>query len=126
MDSSAHIPYAPIGKAPQNPIPGPISRSGIVPFLLGAPYFLKKESADARLFIWKNSGQLLYTSPLTGSGVNTFASRYMYTQAEYFANHPDSPYKLKASDNSHAFNEYLRIIVEYGIIGLILLLLLFS
>ena len=49
----------------------------------------------------------------------------MYTQAEYFANHPDSSYKLKASDNSHAFNEYLRIIVEYGIIGLILLFLLF-
>lgn len=92
---------------------------------LAALYFLKKESADARLFIWKNSGQLLHTSPLTGSGVNTFASRYMYTQAEYFANHPDSPYKLKASDNSHAFNEYLRIIVEYGIIGLILLFLLF-
>jgi hypothetical protein len=39
MDSSAHIPYTPIGKAPQNPIPAPISRSGIVPFLLGSPLF---------------------------------------------------------------------------------------
>ena len=88
-------------------------------------YFLKKESADARLFIWSTSSQLIYTSPLTGSGVNSFASQYMYAQAEYFANHPKSPYKLKASDNNHAFNEYLRIVIEYGIAGFILLFLLF-
>lgn len=92
---------------------------------LAVLYPLKKESANARLFIWKNSSQIIQASPLIGSGANSFASQYMYTQAEYFADHPESTYKLKASNNSHAFNEYLRITIEYGFFGIILLFLLF-
>lgn len=86
-------------------------------------YHLKRESADARLFIWKVGSDLFCQSPIVGQGSGSFASGYMYLQAEYFEGHPESSYALKAADNTHAFNEYLRIACEYGMIGLVLFVL---
>lgn len=85
-----------------------------LPFL----YQLKRSSANGRLFIWNVSTALILEAPVTGKGTDSFAARYMLAQADYFKKHPQSPYCMQATDNIHAFNEYLRIICEYGLIGI--------
>lgn len=87
--------------------------------LLGL-YQLKPGSADGRLFIWKVSAPMLLENPLTGSGAGSFSAKYMYAQAGYFENNPESKYIMKSSDNDFAFNEYIRIGYEYGLVGLLL------
>ena len=42
----------------------------------------------------------------------------MSTQAEYFRVHPDSPYVMIADNIRHPFNEYLKLTVQYGLVGL--------
>lgn len=86
-------------------------------------YHMKKPSADGRLFIWKVSGTLLKDSPIWGKGADSFSANYMLAQAKYFETHPNSFHAVQATDNTRAFNEFLRIACEYGIIGLGLLLL---
>lgn len=83
-------------------------------------YHLKKESADGRLFIWTVGMEMIKQSPLTGKGASSFAANYMPAQAEYLAANPDSRYAENATVNIYAFNEYLRIACEYGLIGLML------
>lgn len=87
----------------------------LLPFI----YQLKKESADGRLFIWNVSKELIKSAPIQGRGGGGFAAEYMLAQANYFKQYPDSEYKMKATDNIYAFNEFLRIVCEYGIIGLL-------
>lgn len=92
-----------------------------ITFCASGMYLLKKKSADGRLFIWKVSTTMWLESPLFGNGAGSFSAQYMYAQADYFENNPESDYILKASNNYFAFNEYIRIGCEYGLIGLLLL-----
>ncbi len=85
--------------------------------LLVCAYFLKKDSANGRLLIWKVSLNMVSEKPLFGYGGNGFKSNYMLSQAEYFEENPDSPYAKLAGNVSHPFNEYLLLMVNYGIIG---------
>ena len=64
---------------------------------------------------------MIVEHPLLGHGTNSFAKQYMNYQADYFqaGYHTDQEIVL-ASDNIYAFNEVLRIVCEYGIIGLFL------
>ena len=87
-------------------------------------YGLKKESADGRILIWKVSSDMIKDKPLFGHGANGFRANYMEYQAEYFKTHPQSPFSYLAADNNYAFNEFIRIWVEQGIIGLSLSLIL--
>lgn len=86
--------------------------------LLPLLYQFKKASADGRLFIWNVSKKLVSSAPLHGRGADGFTAEYMLAQANFFERNPNSEYKMNATDNVHAFNEYLRITCEYGIIGL--------
>lgn len=84
-------------------------------------YKLKKASADGRLLIWQISGTAVREAPLTGQGPGSFAGIYGNTQASYFATHPhSSEEEYLAGTPRYAFNEYLQISLELGIIGLIL------
>ena len=85
-----------------------------LPFL----YQLKRPSADGRLFIWNVSTALIREAPVCGKGADSFAARYMLAQADYFKRNPQSPYRMQATDNIHAFNEYLRMVCEYGLVGI--------
>ncbi len=87
-------------------------------------YFMKKDSADGRLLIWHCSGQLVKQAPLFGHGVNGFAAHYMTEQANYFSKNPDSKYAMLADNIEHPFNEFIKEMVEYGVIGFLLTLLL--
>ena len=43
-------------------------------------------------------------------------------QAAYFEKHPNSRFALLADNVKHPFNEYLSITVQFGLIGLLILL----
>ncbi len=94
--------------------------------LLGGMYFIKKDSADGRLLIWHCSGQLIKQAPLFGYGNNGFTSCYMTEQANYFTLHPESRFTMLADNTSHPFNEYIKEMVEYGIIGFSLSIILIA
>lgn len=83
-------------------------------------YYLKKDSADGRLFIWKVTTDIIKDKPISGHGYGQFAAHYMNYQADYFRQNPGSDEALIAGNNIYAFNEFLRTTSETGIIGLFL------
>ena len=91
-------------------------------FFAGA-YLLKKESADGRVFVWRTSMDLVRHNPLPGSGFGSFQPLYCSAQADYFLTGKATEEELMtAGVPEYAFNEYVRITVEHGIIGLLLFL----
>ena len=85
-----------------------------------AMYYYKQPSADGRLFIWKISADMIAEAPITGHGTGTFAAKYMYSQADYFASNNNAAAVIDVADNTiYPYNEFLRITAEQGIIGLI-------
>ena len=81
-------------------------------------YQVKASSADGRLFIWKICMDMIADSPLIGYGMGGFHKHYMNAQATYFSLYPNSPYVMLADNITHPFNEYIKLIVNYGIVGL--------
>ena len=82
-------------------------------------YHFKKDSADGRILIWRNTVTMIVDKPLFGHGTDGFRAQYMLYQADYFRKHPDSKYAMLADNVQAPFNEYLRFAAEYGIIGLL-------
>jgi O-antigen ligase len=82
-------------------------------------YLLKKDSADGRLLTWKVSLQVIATHPF-GAGLGNFPGAYGEAQAEYFRSGQASPAEeFVAGNPEYAFNEYLQIAIESGIISLL-------
>ena len=84
-------------------------------FASGA-YFMKRDSADGRLLIWKLTSQVIAGNPWGDGNGRTFSAIYGDAQERYFA---DCEYSESeawvAGTPDFAFNEYLQIAVEYGI-----------
>ena len=98
---------------------------GIVAFLL-LMFVFKKDSADGRLFIWKNTLHSITESPWIGHGIGTFPYVYAKSQAEYFSQKVySSQEEWVAGSPEYAFNEYLHCALEGGIVLLLLVGLLF-
>lgn len=93
----------------------------IFTFIIG--YYLynyKKESSEGRILVWKVSSQMIREHPILGIGFGRFQSEYNLWQAKYFKdNYNDGKARL-AGNVKLAYNEYLEIFVETGIIGLLL------
>ena len=87
-------------------------------------YLFKKDSADGRLFIWKNTWEIIKDHPVTGVGQGMFPAYYMLYQAEHFKQNTDSPFERVAGDNKYVFNEPLKMWVENGVVGFVLMLVL--
>lgn len=84
----------------------------------GASCAMKPQSANGRLLIWKVGLQMISDKPLSGFGKGGFAANYLYYQADYMKISA-SPTERTLAGNTHlAFNEPLRITVEYGLLGL--------
>jgi hypothetical protein len=92
--------------------------------LIAGFYNLKKDSADGRILIWRVSAEMIKDKPLFGHGLNGFQAKYMDYQAEYLKEHPNSAFSKLADNNRFAFNEFVRIMVEQGLIGLLVNILL--
>lgn len=88
-------------------------------------YTLKQDSADGRLFIWKVCAQAIQEKPLLGYGFDSFKSTYSQAQAQYFSETPnDTRNAYLADDILFAYNDYIQIAMEYGIVGLIVFIVL--
>ena len=88
-------------------------------------YTIKKDSANGRLFMWKITTLAIKDKPISGVGLGGFPASYAKAQMEYFKSGKASETeKLVAGSPEYAFNEYLRIFIEQGVIGGILFLLL--
>jgi O-antigen polymerase len=101
----------------------------LVVIIVGIAYSLfdiKKESASGRLFIWKITQQSISDNPIVGNGYDSFSYSYNANQAAHFEK-SSTKYEeegLLADNSTFAFNEFLQITTELGILGLILFLLL--
>ena len=101
--------------------------AGAVVALLGCAfvtgiYYIKKDSADGRLLIWKVTATMIADRPLTGYGYEKFQAHYMAYQADYFAHNPDSEESYVADNILYPFNEYLKVACELGVTGLVLVI----
>ncbi len=86
-------------------------------------YYLKKDSADGRLLIWKVTADMISKKPLFGYGPDGFKANYMLAQSKYFKEHPESSYSQVAGNVSHPFNEYLQVLVNSGILGFLFIVI---
>lgn len=86
--------------------------------LLVGVYHLKKDSADGRMLIWKISSGIIAEHPL-GVGIGRFPGYYGEAQIRYFSQNGmgDQQEELVAGNPEYAFNEYIQIAVEQGVIA---------
>ncbi len=93
-----------------------IIASVLVLMVITGVFFIKKDSAIGRLHIWNIELRAIADKPLTGYGKGSVLGVYGETQAEYFAEKDRSEIiKKVAGCPEYAFNEYLKIGIEYGI-----------
>ena len=84
--------------------------------LTSSAYFMKRDSADGRLLIWKITSQAIASSPCGEENGRTFSAIYGDAQERYFTNCEYSESEAwVAGTPDFAFNEYLQIAVEYGV-----------
>ena len=93
---------------------------GVLALSFSGIYNLKKDSADGRLLMWKVSLQAAIQNP-EGVGLGHFPAAYGKAQVKYFSlNEASEQEENVAGTPEYAFNEYLQISVESGIISFIL------
>lgn len=80
-------------------------------------YHIKPDSADGRLFIWSRCFEMIKQHPLLGYGASGFHRCYMSAQADYFRVHQDSPFIMLADNVTHPFNEYIKLTIQFGLVG---------
>ncbi|MCG8307101.1 MAG: O-antigen ligase family protein [Cytophagales bacterium] len=85
-------------------------------------YVMKQDSVDGRLLIWKVTTNMIKERPVFGFGYDRFKANYLKFQADYFAENSNSKKAVVADNTTRAFNEYLQLTSELGIIGLLLIL----
>ena len=86
-----------------------------------ALYLIKRGSADSRTLMNIVAWNEWMHHPWWGCGVGGFVQTLAHGQMEYFATHPDSDFTKYVGSTDMAFNEYMKVMVEQGIVGLILM-----
>lgn len=89
-------------------------------------YLVHVDSSNGRLLIWHCCLDLIANNPLWGVGEGGFRVYYMPTQANYFINHPSESWSILSDNIYHPFNEYLRVTIEQGLVGLVLAIILLA
>lgn len=78
---------------------------------------LKNNSALGRFFIWQVCMHHLPKNVISGIGLGNFSLFYPYWQIDYIATQDLSSNLLLNVDDTHvAFNEYLQLLIEIGIL----------
>lgn len=81
-----------------------------------------RESSLARVFIWKVGGQMARDNVFLGVGADNFGVAFNRSRASYRAARPDDPPDERVADKTieRSHNEYLQILAELGVVGLLL------
>lgn len=100
---------------------------GVVAMLL-LMFFLmcmiKQDSARGRFFMWKVACHAIAEEPWSGHGEGSFAAAFGEAQERYFAKGDYENWEERvAGSPKYAFNEYLKVAIEYGIPVTVLVLL---
>ncbi len=96
----------------------------VILFCVISAFFVKNDSTQGRLFIWKTSALMINDNFFTGIGYDKFALTYpIYQASQYEANNMTQKEIYLADNTAFAFNEYIHITAELGIVGLIMSLL---
>jgi tetratricopeptide (TPR) repeat protein len=83
-------------------------------------FLLKKDSASGRAFTWKVAMQTVKEHPM-GVGLGNFGGAYGNAQAAYFASGTGAEWEKHVAEGvEYAFNEYLQICIETGVIPFII------
>ncbi|MEA5259585.1 O-antigen ligase family protein [Arcicella aquatica] len=93
---------------------------GIVSLFILQLFFLKENSAIGRTLIWKVGFTMWLDNPFWGKGFNSVSHQYFNYQAHYFSVDRSAQEQWIAGNVSYVFNDFLQIAIEYGSIGLIL------
>jgi O-antigen ligase len=89
-------------------------------------YNYKKDSASGRLFIWKVTMQMIKEKPVCGHGYDSYILTHNDYQAAYFErNQSNTEAAFLADKTTYAFNEFLQIASDIGVIGLMFFIFLF-
>ena len=83
-------------------------------------YYYKKASADVRVLTWNSSLLMIEDAPVFGHGIGSFAANYMPCQARYLDECVGESDALIADNNMIAFNEFIHVTCEQGLVGLLL------
>jgi len=87
----------------------------IATFTVTGCYFLKKDSADGRLLMWKVAADAAVEAPLTGVGWDKVSGSYGDAQERYFAAGKGSEQEVMvAGAPEYVFNEYLQVAIAFG------------
>ena len=92
-------------------------------FCFGLITLYKTDSANGRMLIWKCSWEMIKENPFLGHGIGSFKANYMDYQATYFRTFSTSEYAMLADNINHPFNEYILLLVQFGLTGMITLIL---
>ena len=93
----------------------------VLALVLGAGlYLLKKDSADGRLLMWIVSLRAICGHPVFGSGIGGFQKAFSDSQKDFFMVNPDSSFASVSGTLEYAFNDFLEVCVEQGLVGMLL------
>lgn len=85
-------------------------------------YMFKQGSADGRLLMWIVSLKCILAAPILGSGIGSFSKSYGNALPDYFTSIPESSFLAVADVTDNAYNEFLTLGVEQGLVGMLLIL----
>lgn len=81
-------------------------------------FSMKQDSAVGRLFIWKIGTRMISSNPISGIGPGGFERNYGSYLSIFFQQGKYSKTEMLLSERvDYAFNDYLQIFIEEGIIG---------
>lgn len=81
-------------------------------------FLIRPDSALGRLFIWENTVKIISENFFWGTGYDTFNVAYSSYQVDYFIHHPEiSKEYFLADSNDFAFNDFLKLFSEQGVIA---------
>ena len=86
-------------------------------------YLYRPESVDSRLLVWRVCTDMFADKPLTGYGIWGFNHNYMLYQGEYLLSNPNHRMYFLADNVTYPYNEAIRILVEQGLIGFVLVVI---
>jgi len=92
----------------------------ILPILCFIFFNKGADSIYGRILIWKISFLSFFKNPFIGIGYGFFDVDYPNFQANYFMNGGTNQEILLAGNTEQTFNEFLKFVIENGILGIVL------